>query len=100
MAHRLTITIPDETYEQIKDRAERDYRSISQEIIYLLEKFTPLSQPTPPVQPVQPTLSYPPGVRNPIPEKPLAGPNPYTSPYTEYYNDPNTQSTARRKIIE
>lgn len=64
MSHRLTITLPDHVYEQIVDRANRDYRSISQEIIYLLEKFTPLSQPQQSQPPIQPVLSYPPGVRS------------------------------------
>lgn len=74
MSHRLTITLPDHVYEQIVDRANRDYRSISQEIIYLLEKFTPLSsQPQQPIQPIQPTLSYPPGVRSP--ENPAGRPD-------------------------
>ena len=72
MSHRLTITLPDHVYEQVIDRANRDYRSISQEIIYLLEKFTPLSQQTqqPPIQPI---LSYPPGVRSP--ENPAGRPD-------------------------
>ena len=73
MSHRLTITLPDHVYEQIVDRANRDYRSISQEIIYLLEKFTPLSQqPT-----IQPSLSYPPGVRSP--ENPASRPDVITA---------------------
>ena len=73
MSHRLTITLPDHVYEQIVDRANRDYRSISQEIIYLLEKFTPLSQQPTQQPPIQPTLSYPPGVRSP--ENPAGRPD-------------------------
>ena len=73
MSHRLTITLPDNVYEQVIDRANRDYRSISQEIIYLLEKFTPLSQQPQPQPPIQPTLSYPPGVRSP--ENPVGRPD-------------------------
>ena len=76
MSHRLTITLPDNVYEQVIDRANRDYRSISQEIIYLLEKFTPLSQQPQPTQPttiIQHHLSYPPGVRSP--ENPVGRPD-------------------------
>lgn len=47
MAHRLTITIPDSLYTALTEAAKRDYRSLSQEIIYLLEKFTPISAPAP-----------------------------------------------------
>ena len=46
MAHRLTITIPDTLYTALNEAAKRDYRSLSQEIIYLLEKFTPISAST------------------------------------------------------
>lgn len=56
MAHRLTITIPDSLYTALTETAKRDYRSLSQEIIYLLEKFTPISAP-------QQFIS--PGVRSP-----------------------------------
>jgi hypothetical protein len=61
MAHRLTITIPDSLYTALAEAAKRDYRSLSQEIIYLLEKFTPVSAS----QQSPGGLHYPPGVRSP-----------------------------------
>jgi len=36
MAKRLTITIPDELYNQICEQAARDMRTISNEVTYLL----------------------------------------------------------------
>ncbi len=66
MAHRLTITIPDSLYTTLAEAAKRDYRSLSQEIIYLLEKFTPVSASQQFIPHDAPGgLHYPPGVRSP-----------------------------------
>ena len=60
MAHRLTITIPDSLYTALNEAAKRDYRSLSQEIIYLLEKFTPISASTSaPQQFISPSVRTP-----------------------------------------
>ena len=109
MAHRLSITLPDDVYEKIKEQAERDMRTIGAEIAYQLKLHVPAykkeEQPAQPTTIIQHHLSYPPGVRSPEnpagrPDIITTGSNPYARPYTEYCSDPDTQSTTRRKIIE
>ena len=42
MSKRLTLTFPDDIYDVISNRSEKNRRSLSQEVIYLLENFTPV----------------------------------------------------------
>ena len=77
MAHRLTITLPDDVYEKIKEQAERDMRTIGAEIAYQLKLHVPAykkeEQPAQPTTIIQHHLSYPPGVRSP--ENPTGRPD-------------------------
>ena len=88
MAHRLTITIPDSLYTALNEAAKRDYRSLSQEIIYLLEKFTPISAST-----SAPQQFISPGVRSP--ENPTG--QSHTPTANTYYATHNAQG--RRTVI-
>lgn len=42
MSKRLTLTFPDDIYDAISKRSVKNRRSLSQEVIYLLENFTPI----------------------------------------------------------
>lgn len=42
MSKRLTLTFPDDMYDIISKRSIKNRRSLSQEVIYLLENFTPI----------------------------------------------------------
>ena len=44
---RITITLPKEVYEKIKEQAERDTRTIGEQITYLLKLHVPSYTPTP-----------------------------------------------------
>lgn len=89
MAHRLTITIPDTLYTALNEAAKRDYRSLSQEIIYLLEKFTPISPSTSaPQQFISPR-------NTPTPENPTG--QSHTPTANTYYATHNAQG--RRTVI-
>ena len=41
MSQRITITLPDEVYQKVKEQAERDFRTIGAEIAYLLHLHVP-----------------------------------------------------------
>lgn len=41
MSQRITITLDDEIYNQLKEQAKRDYRTIGAEIGYLLRLYVP-----------------------------------------------------------
>jgi hypothetical protein len=43
MSKRLTLTFPDDIYDVISKRSIKNRRSLSQEVIYLLENFTPIT---------------------------------------------------------
>lgn len=73
MAHRLTITLPDDVYEKIKKQAERDMRTIGAEIAYQLKLHVPAYKEEQPTTIIQHHLSYPPGVRSP--ENPAGRPD-------------------------
>lgn len=38
---RFTISLPDDLYEALKVAAEAEYRTLGQEIAYLLNKYVP-----------------------------------------------------------
>lgn len=90
---RFTITLDDDIHHLLKEQAERDRRTLGQEIAYLLELYVPAYQKTRPgVQPTptQPGLYYPPGVRS--------AENPEGTPtITNEYNRP--EPNYRRKTI-
>ena len=44
MSQRITITLPDEVYQKVKESAERDFRTIGAEISYLLHMYAPAYQ--------------------------------------------------------
>lgn len=102
---RFTITLDDDIHQLLKEQADRDRRTLGQEIAYLLELYVPAYQKnTPGVQstPVQPALHYPPGVRSPIPENPEGRPiitNNITDDYNSYYQ-PTITTPRKRTIIE
>ena len=43
---RFTIGLPDDTYTTLKEQAERDHRTLGQQIAYLLEVYVPAYQKT------------------------------------------------------
>lgn len=62
MAKRITITLTDEEYNIIKEKAERDYRTFNAELKYLLRFSNVFDYATVPTATAG--LSYPPGVRS------------------------------------
>lgn len=91
MSKRITITLTDEEYLQIKEDAERNYRTFNEELRYKLKLLRPGGSDTP-------SLHYPPGVHSV--ENPEGRPiitNEYTNDYNSYYQPTETR---RRKVIE
>lgn len=43
---RFTIGLPEDTYNILKEQAERDHRTLGQQIAYLLEVYVPAYQKT------------------------------------------------------
>lgn len=61
---RFTITLNDDIHQKLKEQAERDHRTLGQEIAYLIELYVPAYQ-TPQTHQELPTiLTYPQGVRS------------------------------------
>jgi len=44
MSQRITITLPSDIYQKVKEQAERDFRTIGAEIAYLLHVHVPAYQ--------------------------------------------------------
>ena len=82
---RLTITLPQDVYDRIKEQAERDFRTVGAEIAYLLnlQRFSQSSQSS------HSSLHYPEGVRST--ENPVI-----TNDYNSYYEE--SKHTPRRII--
>lgn len=76
---RLTITLPQDVYDRIKEQAERDFRTVGAEIAYLLTLQRSQSN-------TQSSLHYPEGVRS-------VDKNDYNSYYEE------SKTTNRRSVI-
>lgn len=96
---RFTITLDDDIHNLLKEQAERDRRTLGQEIAYLLELYVPAYQKTKPgVQPT-PALHYPEGVRSPIPENPEGRPM-ITNDYNSYYQPTVTAPAPRKRTIQ
>lgn len=85
---RFTITLDDDIHQLLKEQAERDRRTLGQEIAYLLELYVPAYQKTRPGMSSTPALHYPEEVR---------------SAENPYYNRPdpstNQQQNQYRKTI-
>lgn len=61
---RFTITLDDDIHQLLKEQAERDRRTLGQEIAYLLELYVPAYQKVKPGIASTPALHYPEGVRS------------------------------------
>ena len=81
---RLTITLPQDVYDRIKEQAERDFRTVGAEIAYLLN-LQRFSQS----QSSHSSLHYPEGVRSA--ENPVI-----KNDYNSYYEE--NKKTPRRII--
>lgn len=94
MSKRITITLTDEEYNQIKEDAERNYRTFNEELRYKLKLLRAGSSDTPTSSPA---LHYPPGVRSV--ENPEGRPiitSEHTNDYNSYYQPTETR---RRTVI-
>lgn len=85
MSQRITITLPDEVYQKIKEQAERDFRTIGAEIAYLLHLYAPAYKQTK-LDPNQITPRVPISISTPE--------NPTGQDYT-----PTNQISKRKEII-
>ena len=93
MSKRITVTFTDEEYNQIKEDAERNYRTFNEELRYKLKLLRPGISSTP-------ALHYPEGVRSA--ENPEGAPiitNNTSDDYDAYYNRPDPSTNQRRKTI-
>lgn len=96
---RFTITLNDDIHQKLKEQAERDHRTLGQEIAYLIELYVPAYQKNSPgISPI-PSLHYPEGVRSPIPENPEGRPI-ITNDYNSYYQPTVTAPASRKRTIE
>ena len=93
---RFTITLDDDIHQLLKVQAERDRRTLGQEIAYLLELYVPAYQKVKPGIASTPALHYPEGVRSA--ENPEGAPT-ITNDYDAYYNRPDPSTNQRRKTI-
>lgn len=84
MSQRITITLPDEVYQKVKEQAERDFRTIGAEIAYLLHLYAPAYKDTK----LDPSQITP---RVPTPSTPE---NPTGQTYT-----PTNQISKRKEIL-
>lgn len=89
MSKRITITLTDEEYNQIKEDAERNYRTFNEELRYKLKLLRAGGSDTP-------SLHYPPGVRSV--ENPEGRPI-ITSEHTNDYNSYYQPTETRRKTV-
>ena len=80
---RFTITLSDDMHQKLKEQAERDHRTLGQEIAYLIELYVPAYQKT----------SSPGIPSTPISENPII-----TNDYNSYYQP--TVTTSRKRIIQ
>lgn len=87
---RFTITLSDDMHKRLKEQAERDRRTLGQEIAYLLELYVPAYQSQNNSSTPTPTS---------IPENPEGRPI-ITNDFNSYYRPTTTISAPRRQIIE
>lgn len=88
---RFTITLSDDMHKRLKEQAERDRRTLGQEIAYLLELYVPAYQS----QNNSSTIS----TSTSIPENPEGRPI-ITNDFNSYYRPTTTISAPRRQVIE
>lgn len=79
---RITITLPIEVYQKIKESAERDTRTIGEQITHLLKLYVPSYTPTKFISPT------------PAPENPTGQTHTPTNDIRAYYD-----SQGRRTVI-
>ena len=96
---RFTITLSDDMHKRLKEQAERDHRTLGQEIAYLIELYVPAYQKNSPGMSPTPSLHYPEGVRSPIPENPEGRPI-ITNDYNSYYQPTVTAPAPRKRTIQ
>lgn len=97
---RFTITLSDDMHQKLKEQAERDHRTLGQEIAYLIELYVPAYQKTSDAGiPSTPSFHYPEGVRSPIPENPEGRPI-ITNDYNSYYQPTVTAPAPRKRTIQ
>lgn len=56
MSKQVSLTLPDDLYNSLKEQADADYRTVANYIVHLLLKRNKSSAP----------IYFPPGVRSPI----------------------------------
>lgn len=88
---RFTITLSDDMHKRLKEQAERDRRTLGQEIAYLLELYVPAYQSQNNSSAISTSTS--------IPENPEGRPI-ITNDFNSYYRPTTTISAPRRQIIE
>lgn len=86
---RFTITLSDDMHKRLKEQAERDRRTLGQEIAYLLELYVPAYQ----------SQNNSHIASTSIPENPEGRPI-ITNDFNSYYRPTTTISAPRRQIIE
>lgn len=88
---RFTITLSDDMHQKLKEQAERDHRTLGQEIAYLIELYVPAYQKDITSTPVS------------IPENPEGRPiitNDYND-YNSYYRPTvTTQPMPRKRTVQ
>lgn len=86
---RFTITLSDDMHQKLKEQAERDHRTLGQEIAYLIELYVPAYQKTSEA-----------GIPStPIPENPMGRPI-ITNDYNSYYQPTVTAPAPRKRTIQ
>ena len=63
--HQIKVTLTEENYNKLKQSAEKNYRTLTQEINFRLSQL--LSRPGGLDAPLTSPIYYPPGVRTPLP---------------------------------
>lgn len=91
---RFTITLSDDMHKRLKEQAERDRRTLGQEIAYLLELYVPAYQSQ-----NNSLSSTPTSMSTSTPENPEGRPI-ITNDFNSYYRPTTTISAPRRQIIE
>lgn len=93
--HQIKVTLTEENYNKLKQSAEKNYRTISQEINFRLSQL--LSRPGGLDAPLTSPIYYPPGVRSiPSPENPDGS---YTITATAGLAQPVQKSQSHPKSI-
>lgn len=94
---RFTIGLPEDVYKLLKEQAERDHRTLGQQIAYLLEVYVPSYQKT--MENTFPNTFTKP---NYTPENPTGQSHTPTNTIVNQHTDYNTYYTksGKRTVIE